>query len=162
MGYMQTEEVSYTDQEWVFSPVVYMKTFEYRPITLYKYLVGREGQTVSPAIASKAAAVRWMLIKKRVELFENNKTIFNLNQRTYLLNRLQISILGMMRNSILDGLSLELTTEFDRWLMCKNRELYNLISTHKRAKIMGYNFVKAWRKTYMVPLLVRIFHILKK
>jgi glycosyltransferase involved in cell wall biosynthesis len=162
MGYQQTEGVSYTDQEWVFSPVVYMKTFEYLPIALYKYLVGREGQTVSPAIASKAAAVRWMLIKKRVELFESHKQIFNQNQQTYLLSRLQISILGMMSNSILKGHSLELTNEFDKWLLCKNSELYHLLPSHKMAKIKGYNFVKAWRKKYRVPLFVRIFYILKK
>jgi glycosyltransferase involved in cell wall biosynthesis len=162
MGYEQTEGVSYTDQEWVFAPVVYMKTFVYLPIALYKYLVGREGQTVSSAIALKAAAVRWMLIKKRVELYENNKPGFNLSQRTYLLNRLQISILGVMRNSIFEEQNLELTTEFDKWLLSKNHELYNLISTHKRAKIMGYNFVKAWRKKYRVPLFVRLINALKK
>jgi hypothetical protein len=139
-----------------------MKTLEYLPTTLYKYLVGREGQTVSFVIALKAAAVRWMLIKKRVELYENNKPFFNLSQRTYLLNRLQISILVVMRNFIFEEQNLELTTEFDKWLLRKNYELYNLISTHQMAKFKGYNFVKAWRKKYRVPLFVKFIHALKK
>lgn len=46
MGYLQTEHISYTDTEWSFSPMYYVHTFYYIPNILYKYLVGRIGQTI--------------------------------------------------------------------------------------------------------------------
>lgn len=47
MGYHQTEGISYTDQEWVFMPITRVKTCYYLPLLVYRYLVGRQGQTVS-------------------------------------------------------------------------------------------------------------------
>ena len=46
IGYIQTEGISYTDQEWIFYPMQHMNTFCYIDIILYNYLIGREGQTV--------------------------------------------------------------------------------------------------------------------
>lgn len=46
IDYHQTEGVSYTDLEWVFHPMSCVKTVYYHPHVIYKYLMGREGQTV--------------------------------------------------------------------------------------------------------------------
>lgn len=46
MKYHQTEGISYTDQEWVFMPVTKVNTCIYLPLVLYRYLVGRNGQTM--------------------------------------------------------------------------------------------------------------------
>lgn len=46
MHYHQTEGISYTDQEWVFMPITEVKSCHYIPFKLYKYLYGRNGQTV--------------------------------------------------------------------------------------------------------------------
>ena len=48
LDYHQTEGISYTDMEWCFSPVSQVKTVYYIPGVLYKYLMGREGQTMNP------------------------------------------------------------------------------------------------------------------
>ena len=53
IAYMQTEGISYTDTEWVFRPIAAAKKFIYVDFLVYRYLVGREGQTVS-----KEATVR--------------------------------------------------------------------------------------------------------
>ena len=47
INYKQTEGMSYTDNEWSTWPLLHMKTAIYYPRTVYSYLVGREGQTVS-------------------------------------------------------------------------------------------------------------------
>jgi len=46
--YYQTEGISYTDQEWIFAPMARVRNFTYLSLPLYKYLIGREGQTISP------------------------------------------------------------------------------------------------------------------
>lgn len=48
MGYHQTEGISYTDEEWVFYPIFHVKDFLASDLRLYKYTVGREGQTMNP------------------------------------------------------------------------------------------------------------------
>lgn len=46
--YRQTEEISYTDQEWIFTPLIAVNSAIAYPNTIYKYLVGRQGQTINP------------------------------------------------------------------------------------------------------------------
>ncbi len=49
-GYRQTEGVAYTDNEWVFEPMAHVRKSQYVPCVVYKYLVGRSGQSVDPAL----------------------------------------------------------------------------------------------------------------
>lgn len=53
LGYHQTEGISYTDWEWVFHPMSRVKRVSYYKKPIYRYLVGREGQTVDPAVTVK-------------------------------------------------------------------------------------------------------------
>ena len=47
INYHQTEGISYTDQEWICLPMATSKRLSYFPHVVYKYLVGRAGQTIS-------------------------------------------------------------------------------------------------------------------
>jgi hypothetical protein len=53
INYHQTEGISYTDQEWIFLPMATCKTLYYYPQVVYKYLVGRNGQTMDPMVFKK-------------------------------------------------------------------------------------------------------------
>lgn len=53
INYCQTEGVSYTDAEWVFHPMSEVHNVFYYDKVLYRYLLGREGQTVEPSIVVK-------------------------------------------------------------------------------------------------------------
>ena len=46
MDYKQTEGISYTDQEWATIPMTMVKSICYYHQSVYKYLIGREGQTM--------------------------------------------------------------------------------------------------------------------
>lgn len=46
MGYRQAEGISYTDQQWIFAPLSTVRTAYYLNMPVYRYLLGREGQTV--------------------------------------------------------------------------------------------------------------------
>src|SRR5574344_1421553 len=47
IDYKQTEGISYTDQEWIVSPFTKVRTATYFKLPLYRYTLGREGQTMS-------------------------------------------------------------------------------------------------------------------
>lgn len=53
-NYIQTEGISYTDQEWVFIPILYVRTYAYLQVPIYYYLIGREGQTVETTNISRS------------------------------------------------------------------------------------------------------------
>lgn len=53
INYRQTEGISYTDEEWVFKPMITVHTALYFPSVVYLYLRGREGQTYDPAVLKK-------------------------------------------------------------------------------------------------------------
>ena len=53
ISYVQPEGISYTDQIWINEPLAKAKDIIYFPILVYKYLIGREGQTVDPKISLK-------------------------------------------------------------------------------------------------------------
>ena len=53
IDYKQTEGISYTDQEWIFSPFTEVKTAIYFKLPLYRYTLGREGQTMSLEFTNK-------------------------------------------------------------------------------------------------------------
>lgn len=53
LNYVQSEGVSYTDQEWMFIPMTNVKKIFYHEAILYMYLVGREGQTIAPDVLAR-------------------------------------------------------------------------------------------------------------
>ena len=53
MDYRQTEGMPYTDNEWALKPMRKVGKMVYRPLALYRYLVGRVGQSVSSAQSVK-------------------------------------------------------------------------------------------------------------
>lgn len=56
IDYHQTEGYYYTDNEWVAYPMTVIQTVYYCPIFLYNYLVGRNGQSVSPEMLRNSLA----------------------------------------------------------------------------------------------------------
>lgn len=52
IDYKQTEGISYTDQEWIFRPFTEVRTAIYFKLPLYRYTLGRQGQTMSSEFAN--------------------------------------------------------------------------------------------------------------
>ena len=53
IGYHQTEGIFYSDQEWNFLPFQAVSSLFYYPQRLYQYVMGRNGQSVDPAVEQK-------------------------------------------------------------------------------------------------------------
>lgn len=147
-GYHQTEGISYTDQEWVFLPIATMRTCAYFNKVIYRYLVGRDGQTVNQAIFLKNM---WMEVKgfqNMVEAF--NRLPENVLNMEYLRNKLVIRA-GVIYRTCLTTMGkkdFDLRS-LDRWLKEKAPWIYRECD-HFTCEAPKFHlrspYVRLWRK----------------
>ena len=165
MNYRQTTGVPYTDQEWVFEPIIHMDSFIYLPLDLYQYLVGRDGQTVAPDIINKNSKVMISLLLKRVSLLNDicQSSKISINKLNFLKEKLLISATSLYRLGILGGnIDENLLREFDKTFKLLNTDVYDMIGNDKRNCLLGFNYVRAWRKNnIIVTSLIRIIRKIK-
>ena len=67
MSYHQTEGISYTDSEWMFKPLFFAQTISAYNQLVYKYNLGRPGQTMSPAVMLRSMRHELILIKEFIK-----------------------------------------------------------------------------------------------
>lgn len=60
LDYKQLEGVAYTDSEWIWVPLARVEKVSYYPAVVYKYLLGREGQTMDPKVLEQN---RWVKVR---------------------------------------------------------------------------------------------------
>lgn len=166
INYQQTEGISYTDDEWIFSPMSQVHKISYFPQFLYLYLIGREGQTFDPQIWKKAFRNRIVVAEKLLYDYAQISGHSTKEVQYYLTTKL----IARLRVIYSFYLIKESTEE-------NNQILYNLELTVNKlsSKIFkeldsihkyGWYYVKIWRKsgcsqnTIMLCLL-RILYQLK-
>lgn len=94
INYQQTEGISYSDVEWTFIPITFINTAYYLNQHLYIYLLGREGQTVSPNMLVKNISSLKKLIFSLIKRYKENRNYLPLYE-TYLLDRIKTEILNI-------------------------------------------------------------------
>jgi glycosyltransferase involved in cell wall biosynthesis len=115
-GYHQTEGISYTDQEWIFLPMSTVKTIVYFDKILYKYLMGRDGQTVD-----KRNFLRnlWMEAEGEKNMINEYKLLSKgFSNIEYMQNRLIYRAFAIYVNYIIYHYPSEFNLqEYDKWLL---------------------------------------------
>lgn len=144
--YRQTEGISYTDTEWCFMPVVGIGRWKYIPVSVYRYYVGREGQTVSRSSTIKNF---WMYkaLFKRMMLWYKARA-FNSVYCPYLRNRLEL-LSAIIYQIIIAWLPLrKAVVEFDIFdeLMRNDDELYEAMSTLSISRFAKWHYVSYLRR----------------
>ena len=148
IGYRQTEGISYTDTQWVFYPMTTVKTSWYVPLTIYNYLVGREGQTMNPKVRKKSLSQHFVIFDGMISTYMNGdypddvkewmkSTIFSLMNIIY---KETIMKFRDEKNAPL--------IEFDNRLKENYKEFYEessekIVISNK----LKYKYVKEWRAT---------------
>ncbi len=146
-AYSQTEGISYTDQEWSFKPFGMAKTLYDSDEVLYKYLLGREGQTMEPA--KMAASV------KNLEKVANELVgYYSGKQWEEWLDNIYMKKLMMLINSIYliqltcsKDLHPSALVEFDKNLLTANKKVYDSLSNQPiHEKVLRFKYINMWRK----------------
>lgn len=151
MNYYQTEGISYTDTEWIFSPICMVKKIYYTGNIVYKYLIGRQGQTVQIQTFHKRISERVTLVKDLIGFY--NK--YRINQQDFICNYLKEQMLrhihGIYLSYLFVNRDLDGALSFDNFLQKGSLDLYMASSDIHMHKHIKYQYIKRWRATHKLP-----------
>lgn len=170
INYHQTEGISYTDQEWIFTPLAYVRNIFYIHKVLYLYSLGRVGQTVSTDYLTRNFHHHVICVKNIIKCFCNLPTdipnpitqllytrIFNLTKFIYK---------GYLLKKYPDEDNV--LRDFDSYLKVNLPKLYANLKNIKLSKpIIPYHYIRHWQKNpnskvlyYMIKLYILKKHLI--
>lgn len=165
MDYHQTEGVSYTDLEWALIPMAEVNSFAYFQRSLYRYLVGREGQTMDSKVRIKAIP-QLMKVVLRLSRFYQDGDYDRSVYRNFYAYALGIRFHSIYFKSLFGSKHLRNNlADFDSQIKEISSELYSLPQNFSYA---GLHYVKSWRHNHhlwgywYVNTLHRIILLMKK
>lgn len=168
LDYRQTEGISYTDQEWLFTPLFSVQTVTASPMCLYKYCVGRDGQTISPDVHMKNMWMELSVTKKMISDYVRLKDrIEDVQILSYIQGRLLSRIRFLYVSYLLSdsrALDINQLIGFDKSLASSATDLYAM--SDAIAGKYGIKYVRQWRRHYSLNsplfLLIRIKNMFRK
>jgi hypothetical protein len=146
-------------------PIVFMNTFCHYKGFLYQYLLGREGQTVDPTIASKHARVKMELLYKRIDQYNTQEklNILPKAKMVYLKNRILATASALYKFSIIHKqIGINEIEKFDKELKALNENVYKELETSHISTYSSFSFVGYWRKNHKSPLIIRLLREVRK
>lgn len=148
MNYRQTEGISYTDDEWIFKPMIFVKSIRYFPHNLYLYLRGREGQTFDPKVKEREFKSRLIVAKSLSDFLEEWHCKISDNNLRYL----QVKFVSRIRNIysyyiLQTNLTsdMEVLRNYDLYLKNSSRYVYTL--TDEIHNKFGFYYIRKWRQS---------------
>jgi glycosyltransferase involved in cell wall biosynthesis len=159
MNYFQTEGISYTDQQWIFTPMKEVRTVYNFKKYVYKYLIGRIGQTVSPAIKQKrikqVAACVVDMLKSYIAITQMSE-----NLRDYFFARL-VPLAKEVYVTLLanyDEASKTFLIHYDDQLNHIDKSFYALLGDRNVSSFCGFRYIHYWRCNYLSlnPIIIRL------
>ena len=159
MGYKQTEGVSYSDLEWCFSPVTEARLVYYINICVYKYLLGREGQTMDPAVYSKSIPQRIVCFSSMLESIAGKSLpdyMIHFTTEQLVKHAFYIYEYFLIKCPSADR---KLLCEFDKEFKHYNLIAYECCNRFMYRLHIPYPYVTKWRcnNIKQIPLLVRLY-----
>ncbi len=162
LAYHQTEGISYTDDEWIFSPFSKINSVVYYPLPLYRYLLGRDGQTVNEITLQRNIHHISITLLRMLEIY-HGATRLGAFQDKYLKERIErktvmlytICILTNQKNIKFD------LSKFDTELKGMYPDLYRLIEgfSIRALMLMNIKYAKIWRKSGVNAIQLRILRL---
>lgn len=148
INYKQLEGISYTDQQWMFEPMNEVRTIAFFPKVVYRYLVGREGQTISVAVSYKNLNQTIQVVLNMLQSYNKLNQNIDKHHRAYLLSRLSQKIPSIYRIGLLktkDNIIKDDVFKFDQEFMQLNPPLYHRYGSDKIA-FLSLPYISYWRK----------------
>ncbi len=148
IGYRQLEGVSYTDTEWMLLPMVGVSKIAYCPFSVYRYLRGREGQSMEEGQIAKSFWMRAEMVLDMLRKYERVKEFASKEAREYLEARLLDAVKGIYRGGIfgINGRCANVDlVGFDQRLKADFPEAFQAVSTCRYCRRFPYRFINGWR-----------------
>ncbi len=151
INYHQTEGISYTDTEYVYYPLMHVQNIIFYDLTLYRYYIGREGQTVSIPSRIKHADDMYVILQRIMKNTALKDNVFlnqvRLNLLTTFFASYYWSVLVIQKLTIANNENLR---RMDCLLKKWDVELYTRLDS---VKCLGIRYIHYWRKkkTTIIP-----------
>ena len=155
IGYRQAEGISFTDVQWIFLPLTMAQTAYYIPIPVYRYLIGRAGQTVDPAQKRKQIPSAQGLAEALVEDFiKPTGKPSTTEKRTYLKNRLMPVLKSVYRSQLVEfnPCNTHRLYYLDRKIETELPEIFHELGDMRLLPVVGIHFIRRWRRGHYTPL----------
>lgn len=144
--YKQTEGISYTDQEWIFTPLMTVNAAIAYPHPIYKYLLGRVGQTVNPEVFMRNLSHNEQCCRriindyKSFDKFERHKQEFIDYKFLTTMRSMYNWYLVSYRDSDLSQLA-----QYDDFVRSIDESYIDLLDA-QTLKYTNYHYIKQWHK----------------
>lgn len=146
-NYQQTEGISYTDTEWIFYPMRNVITISYYNRNVYKYLVGRDGQTIEETTVAKRVDQLILISKRMLEEFYSDETGIKSCAYDYMRNIIFRTI-NYIYHVIIISCKSECNekklVDFDQWLNEKYIYIYNRLD-ETTFNNTSFKYIYQWR-----------------
>lgn len=167
MNYKQTEGISYTDQEWSFMPMTEINKLYYLPISLYRYYVGRPGQTVEVSTFYKNIHQNFNVLRNTMKFYFTKRTIIDTYKNNYLYRRLCNRIDSLYKKYLIDISSLEKEIKdfdiFEDYLQEQYPQLYkDSLDYCILDKKIPFHYLKHWsrnKNSYLLKIMIQLYCI---
>lgn len=140
-GYRQTEGISYTDQQWIFAPMAYVRQVGVFNKSVYQYMVGRMGQTVDPEVKLRRMKDRVLYVIDMIRQYDMLNSFVSKEIKGYLDARIYPNIkdiyITYFTNS--EKVDRQLVYDFDVNFNKSSESLYYKLGKSNR-------YIKLWRQ----------------
>lgn len=143
LEYRQTEGISYTDQEWIFIPMLRVNKVYAFDKCVYNYLVGREGQTMSPDVRMKSMSHLMKCMYGMIDVYNIYFHEMNESKLKYFHARLipQLKEIYILSFSCFSKSVKEQLIRFDSEIKKRNIKIYSLVEQTN----VKFNYISFWR-----------------
>ena len=161
MNYRQSEGISYTDQEWIFMPIIQVKKISYFPHILYIYRLGRAGQTIDINVWVRHANEEIFGLKRMAEFYKKEKDNVSDTTRAFLQYRLKCRTEATYRHIFIRSIGSvddSIIQDLDKYVTENIPDVSQ--SLEKAMTYHGLNIIGLWRRhpaLYKVYLGIRRF-----
>lgn len=164
MGYHQREGISYTDVQWGFDPMTTVRTAYYMNLLIYRYLVGREGQTMDKTTYRKKFGQEFQCTSAMLNTFVSAQMPSKVVEKM-MRSKMEGRIIALYKRAMveLDEMENPDMIAFDEELREKSPELYHSID-RKLLSIptFCYPYIHIWRKNHHSKWLQRIIKLYRR
>ena len=147
--YRQTEGIAYTDQEWDYMPMSLASTCSYFPFVVYKYVMGREGQTCSSTQRLKQVGVETQIALRILRFYLENKGVFHPDARRYMRTRMLYRVRRIYSYFLLEyrkALLLHDLMSYDHRIKELDSQIYDEVGEVALSSKLHFHFIREWRK----------------
>ena len=144
--YRQTEGISYTDQEWIFTPLATVDTAIAYPNEIYRYLYGREGQTTDAEVFRRNVSQNEQCCRRIVTDYKSFGA-FEPNKQEFIDFKFLTTMRSMYNWYLISypNLDIEQLMRYDDFVRSIDVSYINLLD-EQTLKYTCYRYIKHWHE----------------